>query len=131
MTAFRRRPDRKNWLRFALKLGLLATDATVVSAIARMLTEPRDREEVLRPRQRLSEDLAGRHGWSHTSTLLVGVGIGVGLGLVFAPAPGDRTRRAIRDKVLDIRERVTGAALWADRSSASAMSKPSTGTYAE
>lgn len=131
MTAFRRRPDRKNWLRFALKLGLLATDATVVSAIARMLTEPRDREEVLRPRARLSEDPGSRRGWSHTSTLLVGVGVGVGLGLVFAPAPGDRTRKAIRDKVLDIRERVTGAALWADRSSASGTSKPSTGTYAE
>src|SRR5262252_3278164 len=60
MTAYGKRPTRKNWIRFALKLGLLATDATVLSAIGGMLTEHDVPDEGVRPRQPLSVELPDR-----------------------------------------------------------------------
>lgn len=130
MTAFRRRPNKKNWARFALKLGLLATDASVLGALGRMLTERNDAHETLRPRERLITDLHSHRGWSHTSTLLLGFGIGVGVGMLFAPVSGEQARNAIREKATNVRERVTEVALWAGRNEPPA-GRRSTGTYAE
>jgi len=131
MTAFSRRPSRKNWLRLALKLGLLATDATVLSAIERMLTERNVPDEGVRSRQRLSVDLRHRRGWSHNSALLLGAAIGFGMGILFAPVSGEEARNAIRDRVSDLRDRVSDAAAWATRSGSCGESRRSTGTYAE
>jgi hypothetical protein len=131
MTAFRRRPTRKNWLRFALKLGLLATDATVLSAIARMLSERDVPDEGVESRRPLSVDLPDRHGWSHSSVLLVGVAIGFGMGILFAPVSGEEARSAIRERAMDVRDRVSDAAAWATRSALAGGSRRSTGTYAE
>jgi YtxH-like protein len=131
MTAFSRRPSRKNWVRFALKLGLLATDATVLYAIERMLTERNVPDEGVRSRQRLSVDLRDRRGWSHNSALLVGAAIGFGMGILFAPVSGKKARSAIQDRVMDVRDRVSDVAAWASRSGSSGESRRSTGTYAE
>jgi hypothetical protein len=130
MTAFRRRPSKKNWIRFALKLGLLATDAAVLSSIGRMLTERDDASEILRPRERLSADLHA-HRRSHTSTLLVGMAIGVGIGMLFAPVSGEEARNAIRDKATDVKEKMTEAALWVGRVRPEPTGRRSTGTYAD
>jgi len=130
MTAFGRRPSRKNWIRLALKLGLLATDATVLSAIGRMLTEHDVPDKGVRSRQRLSVDLPDRRGWSHSSALLVGAAIGFGMGILFAPVSGEEARSAIREKARDVRGRVSDAAAWAIRSGSSGGSGL-TGTYAE
>ena len=76
MNALRRRPTTKNWARFAMKLGLLATDAAVWSSIARMITD-RDEATDIR-RERIASNLSPNRGWSHASTLFIGVAIGVG-----------------------------------------------------
>jgi YtxH-like protein len=130
MTAFGRRPSRKNWIRFALKLGLLATDATVLSAIGRMLTEHDVPDESVRSRQRLSVDLPDQRGRSHTSSLLVGAAIGFAMGILFAPVSGEEDRSAIRERARDVRDRVSAAAC-PTRSVSPGGSSRSTGTYAE
>lgn len=127
MSAFRRSPNKKNWFRFAMKLGLLATDATVLTSIARMLKEDHD---PLRPRERLSEDLREKRGWSHASTLFVGVAIGAAVGMLFAPVSGEEARQAIREKITDMRGKAGDVAAWAGRGGPS-MGQRSTGTYAE
>ena len=131
MTALRRRPKTKNWIRFALKLGLLATDASVLAAIGRMLTDRNDAREVLRPREGLAADLHAKSGWSHGSTLLVGVALGVGAGMLFAPVSGDEARTAIRDRAMNVRDRVSDAAAWASRLGPTSPYRRSTGTYAD
>jgi YtxH-like protein len=131
MTAFRRRPSRTNWIRFALKLGLLATDATVLSAIGRMLVERDVPDEGVRSRQRLSVDLPDRRSWSHSSSLMAGAAIGFGVGILFAPVSGEEARSAIRERARDVRDRVSDAAAWATRSGSSGGGRRSTATYAE
>ena len=130
MTLFRRRPSKKNWFRFAMKLGLLATDAAVLSSIGRMLKEPGDGRDALRPRERLSADLHKKHGWSHASTLFVGFALGASVGMLFAPVSGEEARNTIREKVADMRGKVNDVAAWAGRGGPSPTTR-STGTYAE
>lgn len=130
MTAFRRSATKKNWLRFALKIGLLGTDGKVLSALEHMLHEHGDAGELLGPRERLSEDLRGHHGRSHFSTLLVGIGIGIGVGMLFAPVSGERARNAIRERATGIRDRVAHSP-WAGRAERSMAGTRSTGTFAE
>ena len=121
----------KNWIRYALKIGLLATDATVLTSIGRMLSERYDAHDVLRPRERLAAELGNRTGWSHTSTLLTGVGIGIGLGMLFAPVSGQEARSTIRDKAVGVREKMSDAAAWAGLGPQSESRRQSTGTYAD
>lgn len=131
MNAFSRRPNKKNWFRFAMKLGLLATDASVLASIGRMLTERGDSNEILRPRERLATDLRTKSGWSHTSTLLVGVAIGVGVGMLFAPVSGEEARNVLRHRATDVKDKVSDAAAWAGQFGPSRAGRRSTGTYAE
>src|SRR5215467_7506309 len=74
-----------NWVRFMLKLGLLATDASVWLALNRMLSERPYTSDTVRMREKRAASLGPRRGPSRFKTLLTGVGIGVGLGLLFAP----------------------------------------------
>ena len=128
MSVFRRSPNKKNWFRFAMKLGLLATDAAVLGSIARMLKE--DSRDAMRPREVLSQDLREKRGWSHASTLFVGVAIGAAVGMLFAPVSGEEARQAIREKITDMRGKAGDVAAWAGRGGPS-VSQRSTGTYAE
>jgi hypothetical protein len=115
-----------------MKLGLLATDATVLSAIGRMLTDRDDHREALPPRERLAADLRAKNGgWSHASTLLVGVAVGVGIGMLVAPVSGEEAREVIRDQAQNVREKVSDAAAWASRLGPSSTRRRSTGTYAD
>jgi len=51
-------------------------------------------------------------GWlSPTATFLGGVGFGIGLGVMFAPVSGDEARAVLRDKVVDIKNKVSGVAV--------------------
>ena len=127
MNALRRRHTKKNWVRFAMKLGLLATDAAVWSSIARMITG-RDEATDLR-RERIASNLSPNRGWSHASTLLIGVAIGVGVGMLFAPVSGEQARNTIRDTAQDRKERVGNMSGWGTAGSSTA-SRSSTGTYA-
>jgi hypothetical protein len=128
MNALRRRPTKKNWVRFAMKLGLLATDAAVWSSIARMITD-RDEATDIR-RENLASNLSPNRGWSHTSTLLIGVAIGVGVGMLFAPVSGEQARNTIRETAQDMKEKVGNMSGWGTAGSSTA-SRRSTGTYAE
>jgi len=130
MSTFNRRPGRQHWFRFAMKLGLLATDAALWSSLARMLSERGDARDPLRPRQRLAMDLQAGRGWSRATTMLTGVGIGVGLGLLFAPMSGEQVRLAIRDTASTVKNKMDDVADWAGRRSSS-FSRSSTGTYAD
>ena len=128
MNALRRRPTTKNWARFAMKLGLLATDAAVWSSIARMITE-RDEATDIR-RERLASNLNPNRGWSHASTLFIGVAIGVGVGMLFAPVSGEQARNTIRETAQDVKEKVGNISGRGTRGPSTANLR-STGTYAE
>jgi len=128
MNALRRRPTKKNWVRFAMKLGLLATDAAVWSSIARMITD-RDEATAIR-RERIASNLSPNRGWSHASTLFIGVAIGVGVGMLFAPVSGEQARNTIRDTAQDMKEKVGNMSGWGTGGPSTA-SRRSTGTYAE
>ncbi|HKU26298.1 MAG TPA: YtxH domain-containing protein [Candidatus Sulfotelmatobacter sp.] len=127
MSAFSRRPTKKNWFRFALKVGLLATDAAVWTSIARMLSERDEATDVRK--ERLASTLSPNRGRSHTSTLLIGVAIGVGVGMLFAPVSGEQARNTLRDTASDLKDKV-GMSGWGS-SGPSTASRRSTGTYAE
>jgi YtxH-like protein len=127
MSALRRRPTKKNWFRFAMKLGLLATDAAVWTSVARMLSERDEANEVRR--ESLASNLSPSRGWSHASTLFIGVAIGVGVGMLFAPVSGEQARNTLRDAATDIKDKV-GMSGWGSRGPSTA-SRRSTGTYSE
>jgi len=112
-------------------MGLLATDAAVLSAIRGMLTERDVPDEGRRSRRRPSVDTSDPRGWSRGSALLVGAAIGFGMGILFAPVSGEQARTAIRERAMDVRDRVSDAAAWATRSASSVGSRRSTGTYGE
>jgi hypothetical protein len=128
MNALRRRPSKKNWIRFAMKLGLLATDAAVWSSIARMISERDEATDVRR--ERLASNLSPDRGWSHASTLFIGVAIGVGVGMLFAPVSGEQARNTIRDTAADMKNKVGSISGWGSTGPSTA-SRRSTGTYAE
>ncbi len=128
MNVLRRRPNTKNWIRFAMKLGLLATDAAVWSSIARMLNE-RDEPSDMR-REPFASDLRPSRGWSHASTLLMGLAIGVGAGMLIAPVSGEQARNTLRDTAMDMKDKVSGMSGWGSRGP-SMPSRGSIGTYAE
>jgi hypothetical protein len=127
MNALRRRPTKKNWFRFALKLGLLASDAAVWTSIARMLSERDEATEIRR--ENLASNLSPSRGWSHASTLFIGVAIGVGVGMLFAPVSGEEARNTLRESASDLKAKV-GMSGWGSRGPSTA-SRRSTGTYAE
>ena len=135
MNTFRSRPSRQNWFRFAMKLGLLATDAALWSSLARVLSERDDAGDPVRPRERFSSglqprDLQVRRGWSYASTLIAGVGIGLSLGLVFAPMSGEQARLALRDTAVTFKNKMGGVVDWAGRRPYQ-VDRRSTGTYAD
>jgi gas vesicle protein len=117
-----RRSSAAKWARFALKTGLLLTDAKLWSSINEQLRDHlEDAGDSVRRGYETTTDrledardaLGGETHWaSHTMSFLGGVGLGVGLGLLFAPYSGEETRAAIRDRAADVRSMVgdvTGA----------------------
>ncbi len=127
MYRLNRQNDKKNWIRFALKAGLLATDAGVWMAIRRLLNERDLSAQQVAVETRRARDVpqADRKWISPSTALLGGIGIGIGLGMLLAPVSGTQARSAIRDKALDVKERVGDAAEWLR----SAKYRASAGTY--
>jgi hypothetical protein len=110
------RTKTTNWVRFALKSGLLATDASVWAAVRNFVAERSDDvEDAFRKTDNLAGTVRTHRRWSHGSTLLVGIGIGLGAGMLLAPVSGDRARGAIRDKATGIKNKVTDVTDWASR----------------
>jgi hypothetical protein len=138
MRAFNRNYGTKNWIRFALKCGLLITDAKVWSAVDHLLSEREEEtmafrsryENLPRRRQGGSAVRADKPFLSRASTLLGAVGVGFGLGMLLAPVSGEEARAAIRDKALDVKDSVTDVAAWASGFGSPPAARHSTGTYA-
>jgi gas vesicle protein len=117
MRALGRRNKAKQWARFALKCGLLLTDAKAWEAVNEQLRDRADdvREAVKQKYDDASEQvqdareaLQGRSEWlTSTASFLGGVGIGVGLGILFAPVSGEDARALLRDKAMDFKGKVS------------------------
>jgi gas vesicle protein len=123
--------DAKDWAKLALKFGLVLIAPKVWRAISDQLN---DRVEDLSDRlsrgledvsdtatrkfgdasDRLSgasDALRGRRPWAGPVTgLLVGIGIGAALGVLLAPAAGEETREALRDKAVQTKKQVIQSA---------------------
>lgn len=119
MRSLGRRITAKQWTRFALKWGLLLTDTQLWEALNEQLREGANEVSnvVKRRYEKAADRLQDRRpstsaGWlSPTATFLGGVGLGIGLGVMFAPVSGDEARAVIRDKVVDIKNKVSGVAV--------------------
>ena len=110
----------QRWARLAMKCGLVFTDAKLWESIRGQMRDRVDDmgSEVKRRYADTSDRLdraqdayQGRLNWAApTVSFLGGVGLGVGLGLLLAPASGQETRTAIRNKVVSLKKRAEDAA---------------------
>src|SRR6266852_522848 len=140
MRNFRSRNTARDWARLAAKLGLLITDPQIRAAIADQFKDGVDHvtdtvaskyEDAVDRLEAAGEAFrgGGRSYWPEVGGFLLGVGVGAGLGILLAPAPGSDTREAIRDKAVDMKNRVVdSAAMATGRARQSVRSMPSTGT---
>ena len=125
MRAFGKRYTPKEWARLAMKVGLIATDAKIWSMMNEHLRRSADdvntvfRRKFGETTDRLNDarvELRTHGDWlARMTSLLAGVGIGVGVGMMLAPASGEETRAAIRDKVTDVKNNVGDFASRGDR----------------
>jgi len=138
MKGFTRQSAAGKWARFALKCGLLLTDAKLWASVTEQLRDRADDlgDEVKRQYEdkadRLHEAhkaLQGRRHWvAPTMNFLGGIGLGMGLGILFAPVSGEETRTALREKVVDIKNKVSDVAAGATGFRSSSMRSSATGT---
>lgn len=112
-----RRSAASKWARFALKAGLLLTDAKLWNSINEQLRDQfEDAGDVVRRGYETTTDriddaraaLRGETHWpSHALSFVGGVGLGVGLGLLFAPSSGYETRAVLRNRAADVKNMVS------------------------
>jgi gas vesicle protein len=142
--SFKIRKTATNWLRFALKCGLLVTDAKIWSAVNDMLDERasavrdsvKQQDEELREKIRTHDVIRSRgRGLAHAAAFVGGVGMGVGLGILFAPVSGEQAREIIRDKAADltsdVKKKVSDIASRVSRKETSMPGGGLTGTYTD
>lgn len=111
----------RNWLRLALKLGLLLSDRKTWASVGERIRgraedigeEAQEKYESATDRLReANQALRGGTPWLlHAVNFAGGVALGVGLGLLFAPASGEEIRSELRDKASDIKRKVSDAAV--------------------
>jgi len=128
-----------DWLRLAARLSLLFTEPKVRAAVGNRIKDSVDdiTDTVSGKYEDISDTVAARYDtavdrleaaadafqgkgyWPSRATgFLLGVGVGAGLGILLAPASGSETRESVREKAVDVTNRI--------RRSVTAM--PSTGT---
>lgn len=129
----------KDWARVAAKLSLLLTEPKIRAAIGDQVKGRADAvadtiaskyEDAVDRLESVGSALQGRNQWpSRVTGFLLGVGVGAGLGILLAPAAGSETREAIRDKAVDVKNKIVDSASTATgRARQSVASMPSTGT---
>jgi gas vesicle protein len=140
----------KDWVRLGARLSLLFTEPKVRKAVGdRIKDSVEDLSDAFTSKYEDVQDtvtskyedaverlnaaqcaLQGRGYWrSRITGFLVGIGVGAGLGILLAPASGSETRDAVRDKAVDVKNKVfrsASAAMGKARESVSSM--PFTGT---
>jgi len=128
-----------DWTRFAAKLGVVLTDPRVRADIQDSVKTRVDHvadtfnkkyEEASNRFEAAGSALRGEDRWpSKVVGFLLGVGVGAGLGLLLAPASGTETREAIRDKAVEMKDRVAqSVSATSSQVRRSVSSMPSTGT---
>jgi YtxH-like protein len=129
-----------DWSRFAVRIGLILTDPKVRDEINDQLKTRVDRvTDTITSKYEDASDrltaagaaLQGKDYYrpSRVFGFLLGVGVGASLGLLLAPAAGTETREAIREKAVEIKNKVvesTASVRGQARRSVSSM--PPTGT---
>jgi len=125
MRAFGTRYTPKEVARLAMKVGLLVTDAKLLSLLNKRIHEhAADMGDVIRGNyDQMSERLSaprmhfrGHADWyGRITSLLAGVGIGISVGLLIAPSSGEETRANLRARVNDVKNSVGDVANRATR----------------
>ena len=129
----------KDWTRVIAKWSLLLTAPKVLTAISDQLKDRADDvtdtvvskyDDAVDRLRAAKAALNGESNWpSRTVGFLLGVGVGAGLGILLAPGPGIETREAIRDKAVDLKNKVVeSASTVASKIRRPITSMPSTGT---
>jgi gas vesicle protein len=120
MRTFTRQNTATKWARFALKCGLALTDAKLWADVRDRLQDGAEtaKDEIKRKYdegtdrlQEANRALHGRSNWvAPTLNFLGGIGLGVGLGILFAPVSGEEARTVLRNRVVNIKQKVGGVA---------------------
>ena len=140
----------KDWVRLAAKLGMLFTEPKVRSAIGSKIKSGVDDltdsvssrydeaaetvsskyEDAVDRLGAAADALQGRTYWpTRVAGFLLGVGVGVGVGILLAPASGSETRESLRDRAVDMKNRVFESAEAATGTARQTVrSMPGTGT---
>jgi gas vesicle protein len=138
MRNFKSSNNLKDWARVLAKLGLLLTEPKARAVVRDQVKDRMDSvtetvsdkyEDVVDRLEAVGAALQGRAYWpSRVTGFLLGLGVGAGLGLLLAPAAGTETREAIREKAVDVKNKVVGSVSSATGRPQSVSSMPSTGT---
>jgi gas vesicle protein len=150
MRNFATKKKINDWVRLAAKFGVVLTDPKIRAAIGDELKDRvdnmsdtvsgkyEDMTNTVSSKYDVASDrleaavaaLQGKRHWSSRATgFLLGVGVGAGLGILLAPASGAETRNAVRDKAVDMKDKVfESAAVATERFRQSVTRMPSTGT---
>jgi len=127
MRNFGTKNTAKDWVRLAAKLSLFFTEPKVRSAIGDRLKDSvndvtdnisdkyngaadsvsKTYEDAADRLEAATDALQGKSHWSSRVTgFLLGVGIGAGLGILLAPASGSETRESVREKAVDVKNKI-------------------------
>jgi hypothetical protein len=116
MAIFSRRNSVKDWVRLALKGGMLLTDPRFRNAVSERLRHRyEDLSDVVEERYeeaagRLSDVSDALRGRSRTRTrvlsFLAGIGVGAGMAVLLTPVSGGQIRQGLRDRAGDARDRM-------------------------
>jgi gas vesicle protein len=140
----------QDWVRLAAKVSLLFTEPKVRKVVGDRIKDGVDDisdtvsskyedvsdtvankyEDAVERLEAAKAALQGKRHWpSQVTGFLLGVGVGAGLGILLAPASGSETRFAVRDKAVDMRDRMFESAVAAkERIRQSVTDMPFTGT---
>ncbi|MGB6387545.1 MAG: YtxH domain-containing protein [Terriglobales bacterium] len=140
----------KDWIRLGAKLSLLFTEPKVRKMVGDRIKDGVDDitdtvtskyqdmndtvsskyEDAAERLEAAKSALQGKNHWpSRVTGFLLGVGVGAGLGILLAPASGSETRESVRDKAVDMKNKVfESAAATKQRIRQSVTNIPFTGT---
>ena len=140
----------KDWVRLAAKLSLLFTEPKIRKVVGDRIKDGVDDisdtvsskyqdvsdtvadkyEDAIERLEAAKAALQGKSYWpSRVTGFLLGVGVGAGLGILLAPASGAETRDAVRNKAIDMKDKIFESTATAkEKIRQSVASMPYTGT---